>query len=146
MSRGILSLTATLVLAGCGVTEVRTPGTEDKDPKTLVRVRVPVHHDDLRSQWEPAHLQGVEIDGIEVSLHGETRDFWLLPGPHRIHPRYEECLHWPRSWFHGWCLGVGHINTTSAPFLAEAGRSYDLRCITGWNSGPWVQVRIEENP
>jgi hypothetical protein len=146
MRRGFRSAAAILLLAGCGVTEIGTPGTKDQEPETLARVRVPVHQDGLRSQWEPAHLQGIEIDGVDFALGGETRDFWLLPGLHRIHPRYEECLHWPKSWFHGWCLGVGGINTYSAPFQAAAGRSYELRCVTSWNSGPWVQVRIEEMP
>jgi hypothetical protein len=91
MRRAFQSVAATLLLAGCGATEIGTPATKDKEPQILARVRVPVHQDGLRGQWEPAHLQGVEVDG-------ETRDFWLLPGPHRIHPRYEDCLLWPTSW------------------------------------------------
>ncbi len=146
MRRGLPFLAAALLLAGCGVTEVGTPFTADKDPRDLARVRVPLHQDGLRSEWEPAHLQGIEIDGTFYALDGEDRDFWLLPGLHRIHPRYEECLHWPSSWFNGGCMGIKTITTYSSPFQAAAGRTYDLRCIPSWNSGPWVQVRIKETP
>ena len=128
---------ALLLLAGCAVEEIRTPSTEGKPPKQLARLRVAAHHDGLKKFPYPAHLRTLVLDGAPYAVEHETTDFWLLPGEHRVHARYEDCIHGPTAGPRS--AAEAFVNgSSSSSFTAEAGRTYELTCVVTLNSGPWI--------
>lgn len=133
-----------LLMAGCS-SAIRMAGTENTPEAELVELLIPAHHENLRAHWGPAlHLKTVRIDGRDLDLSGEDRRVWLLPGKHQIFPSFETCVHWPSSWFKS--KSDAPVNADRLPpFESEGGRSYRLRLLVGWNSGPWYSLKFESD-
>ena len=133
-----------LLLNGCGAVEIATAATEGRAEETLGLLRVPVHHDGLIGfQSEPLHLRAVVIDGIPTDLQSGTTAFKVLPGEHRISAEFEDCIHWPKSWFK--TRTRQHVNLANLPrLMAESRQVHDLVCRIGWNSGPMVSIRFDK--
>jgi len=118
-----LGLFLGLLLSGCAVEAVHTPSTEGLSPDQLARLRVPAHHDGLRGFFAPAHLRTLMIDGVPYAIDRETTDFWLAPGEHRVRARYEDCIHWPTTWFRSPSEATVTEGFGRPSFTAEPGRA-----------------------
>lgn len=131
-----------LLLNGCFIAEIHTAGTEGEMPDRLARLRVDAHHEGLVEHWgTPVHLRALTVDGVTYAL-GDERVFWLRSGEREISVQYEECTHGPSSAYRG--RREAFLNCLPGPpFAAVAGGSYQLRCIVGWNSGPWVRLAFD---
>ena len=106
-------------------------------------MRAPVHQDSLIDfGFEPLHLRALLIDEVSTDLQSRTTPFKVLPGEHRIRVEFEDCIHWPKSWFKS--AHPQHVDVGNRPrFTAEAGQVYDLICRSAWNSGPLVSMSFE---
>ncbi len=139
---GLLGL---LLLAGCATSDLRMPGTEGQAGELLARLLVQAHPErPVESRSGSIHLRALVVDGISHEIGGADRTLWVAPGEHAVRADWEECAHWPATWFRA--NREAHVTNAfaPAPLQAEAGQAYRLGGVLSISSGVWVALTFEK--